>query len=102
MKFKILVQAENYIDIFKIRLNKYILHTFVEKTLPEISSGEILQLCRKIESLGYDETARRVKVLRYQRRVISNLGRKKTPSHIKTRGKFFCNIFRHSGLIFNS
>ncbi len=63
LKIRMANKAENYIDTVKIRLNKYILPALGEKTLPEISSGEILQLCRKIESLGYDETARRVKVL---------------------------------------
>ncbi len=63
LKIRMENKAANYLDTIKFRLNKYILPAFGEKNLSEITAPEILNLCLKIEALGYDETARCVKVL---------------------------------------
>jgi len=56
-------KSEKYMRGIHNRLRKYILPVFGEVPIRDITSGEILKLCRKVESLGYLETAHRVKVL---------------------------------------
>ena len=56
-------KAENYLKTIHYRLNKYILPAVGDWPLKEITSGNILQLCRRVEDTGHDETARRVKTI---------------------------------------
>lgn len=56
-------KAESYVKTIKFRFNKYILPALGDWPLKEITSGNILQLCRQIEDTGHDETARRVKTV---------------------------------------
>ena len=56
-------KAENYLRTIRFRLNKYILPALGDWPLKEITSGNILQVCRHIESTGHDETAKRVKTV---------------------------------------
>ena len=56
-------RAESYVRTVRLRLNKYILPEIGAAPLMKITSADILKICRDIESLGHDETARRVKTL---------------------------------------
>ena len=53
--------TEGHIRTIKFRLNKYILPYFGGMKLDGITSGNVLQLCRKIEEAGHIETSSRVK-----------------------------------------
>ena len=55
--------GHSYIKTIKLRLKKYILPEFENMPLNEITSGLILNLCRKIEDRGTIEMASRVKTL---------------------------------------
>ena len=56
-------KAQNYLDTVKIRLHKYILPAFGDSDIEKIKLRDVLELCRKIESFGYVETARRIKII---------------------------------------
>ncbi len=56
-------KAESYLRTVRFRLNKYILPTLGSWPLREITSRNILQVCRSIEDTGHDETAKRVKTV---------------------------------------
>ena len=56
-------KSPNYLKCIYLRLNKYILPEFASTPIKDITSVEILSLCRRIEISGYCETAIRVKVL---------------------------------------
>ncbi|MBQ9628738.1 MAG: tyrosine-type recombinase/integrase, partial [Synergistaceae bacterium] len=56
-------KAESYLRTLRLRLNKYILPSLGNLPLKEITSGNILSVCRHIEDAGHDETARRVKIV---------------------------------------
>ena len=56
-------KAESYLRTVRFRLNKYILPALGAWPLREITSGNILQVCRRIEATGHDETAKRVKTV---------------------------------------
>lgn len=56
-------KAESYLRTVRFRLNKYILPSLGNLPLKEITSGNILSVCRYIEDTGHDETARRVKTV---------------------------------------
>ncbi len=56
-------KAQDYVKTVIFRLNKYIMPVLGHLPLREITSGHILHICRNIESLGHEETARRVKVV---------------------------------------
>ncbi|MBQ6773779.1 MAG: tyrosine-type recombinase/integrase [Synergistaceae bacterium] len=56
-------KSQGYIKTVIYRLNKYILPAIGNLALKDITSGHILYICRNIEDLGHDETARRVKVI---------------------------------------
>ena len=55
--------TEGYIRTILLRLNRWILPTIGDMKLKEITSGAILQLCRKIEDKGTIETAVRVRTI---------------------------------------
>ena len=63
LKVRMSDRAESYVRTVRIRLNRYILPKIGAKPLSKITSADILQICRNIENLGHDETARRVKTL---------------------------------------
>lgn len=54
-------KAPSYVSKVRLRLDRYILPALGNRQLSEITSGEILRLCRKIEASGHVETARRVR-----------------------------------------
>ena len=49
---RMLDKKESYIRSIKMRLRKYILPEFEKLSLNEITSGQILKLCRKLEDRG--------------------------------------------------
>ncbi len=53
----------SYLRTVNLRLNRYILPELKNMPVNEITSGTVLNLCRKIEARGTLETAARVKVL---------------------------------------
>lgn len=63
LKVRMCDRAESYVRTVRIRLNRYILPKIGATPLKQITSADILQICRSIENLGHDETARRVKTL---------------------------------------
>ena len=56
-------KAESYLRTVRFRLKKYILPAIGNWPLREINSGHILQICRRIENTGHEETAKRVKTV---------------------------------------
>ena len=56
-------KTESYIRTIRFHLNKYILPALGAWPLKEITSGNILRLCRDVEDTGHDETAKRVKTI---------------------------------------
>ena len=63
LKVRMQNKDEGYLKTINLRLKKYILPEIGAMPLAEINSRNILDLCRKIENLGYTETAQRVKVI---------------------------------------
>lgn len=63
LKVRMSDKTEGYLRTVIIRLNKHILPEIGTKELKQITSGDILRLCRKIEDNGRDDTAMRVKML---------------------------------------
>ena len=63
LKVRMVGKAETYIEGIQQRLTKYILPALGSAPVNEIKSSEILELCRRIENLGYFEAARRVKAV---------------------------------------
>lgn len=53
--------TEGYLRTIRLRLDNYILPALGNMKLADITSGTILQLCRRIESKGIIETAARIK-----------------------------------------
>ena len=63
LKVRMKEKAGTYIRTVQFRLDNYILPALGNRALGDISPADILQLCRQVEEHGYDETARRVKVI---------------------------------------
>lgn len=63
LKVRMQNKDEGYLKTINLRLKKYILPEIGAIPMTEINSRNILGLCRKIENLGYTETAQRVKVI---------------------------------------
>ena len=63
LKTRMKGKAESYLRTIHFRLNKYILPELGEMPLKKIESPDILRLCRKIEDMGHEETARRIKTV---------------------------------------
>ena len=63
LKVRMADRAESYVRTVRLRLNKYILPEIGATPLMKITSADVLKICRDIESLGHNETARRVKTL---------------------------------------
>lgn len=53
-------KAESYLRVIRMRLKKYLLPALGSRALEEITAGDLLKMCRKIESAGHVETAKRV------------------------------------------
>lgn len=56
-------KAPQYLRTIQMRLHKYILPALGDRPVDAISSGEVLRLCRKIENLGFIDTAKRIKII---------------------------------------
>ena len=54
-------KSPGYVKTIKLRLNKYILPALGDCAIDEITAGQILKICQKIELTGKLETASRVK-----------------------------------------
>ena len=63
LKVRMSDKTESYLKTVRIRLNKHILPEIGIMELKQITSGDVLRLCRKIEDNGRADTARRVKLL---------------------------------------
>ena len=63
LKVRMKDKAEGYLKTIHYRLNKYILPILGAFPLKEITSGNILHICRRVEDTGHDETAKRVKTI---------------------------------------
>ena len=63
LKKKMSGKKDSYLHTIRLRLKNYILPEFENLSLEEITSGQILKLCRKLEDRGTIETAARVKTL---------------------------------------
>lgn len=63
LKVRMSDKADGYLRTIHFRLRKYILPALGAWPLKEITSGNILSLCRKVEDTGHDETAKRVKTI---------------------------------------
>ena len=61
LKVRMKDKKSSYLEVIRLRLNRYILPELGDFPLNEITSGMILKLCRKIEARGTIETAARVK-----------------------------------------
>ena len=55
--------SEGYLRVINLRISKYILPELAGRKITEITSGDILRLCRSIEATGKTETARRIKII---------------------------------------
>ena len=63
LKVRMKDKAEGYLKTIHYRLNKYILPMLGDFLLKNIMLGNILQICRRVEDSGHDETAKRVKTI---------------------------------------
>jgi integrase len=61
MEKRMNTKAESYRRVLRLRLDRLIYPSVGHMRLPDITSGVILQLCRRIEDRGVIETAARVK-----------------------------------------
>lgn len=55
--------SAGYLKCVTLRVTKYILPALGQRAVDDVSSGEILRMCRRIEAAGHLETAKRIKVL---------------------------------------
>ena len=63
LKVRMADRTESYVRTVRLRLNKYILPEIGTTSLKQVTSADVLKICRNIENMGHDETARRVKTL---------------------------------------
>ena len=63
LKVRMKDKAPGYLKTIHYRLNKYILPALGAFPLRDITSGNILHICRRVEDTGHDETAKRVKTI---------------------------------------
>lgn len=64
LKVRMQDKAASYLKkMIGLRLKKYILPVLGAIPITEITSKDILQICRQIEDEGHDETARRIKII---------------------------------------
>lgn len=63
LKVRMKDKSSGYMKSVHLRLKKYILPALGNIPIDRITTGDILRMCRRIENLGFIETAQRVKVL---------------------------------------
>ena len=63
LKVRMKDKAEGYLKTIYYRLNKYILPMLGDFPMKDITSGNILHICRRVEDAGHNETAKRVKTI---------------------------------------
>ncbi|GHV55002.1 integrase [Synergistales bacterium] len=63
MSKRMSTKAASYLRILRLRLDRILLPELGHMRVDEITSGHILQLCRRIEERGTIETANRVKMM---------------------------------------
>ena len=63
LKVRMAGKAAGYMKCVHLRLKKYILPALGALPVDRITAGDVLRMCRRVENLGYLETAQRVKVL---------------------------------------
>ena len=63
LSVKMAAKAPSYRRVIELRLARYILPALGDARLDEITPGNVLRLCRRIEDGGHIETALRVKVI---------------------------------------
>lgn len=63
LRVKMAAKAPSYLRTIRLRLDRYILPTLGDARLEDITPGEVLRLCRRIEDSGRVETAHRVKMI---------------------------------------
>lgn len=56
-------KSAGYLKSINLRLKRYVLPVLGQLPVDRITAGDVLRMCRRIERLGYIETAQRVKVL---------------------------------------
>ena len=63
LKIRMSDKADSYLETVNLRLKKYVFPEIGDKPIQEIRPRDILYICRKIEDLGFSETAARVRAL---------------------------------------
>lgn len=63
LKVRMSAKAPEYLRVIRIRLKKYLLPALGSRPIDQITSADVLRLCRRIENMGHIDTAHRVKVL---------------------------------------
>ena len=63
LKVRMSDKAKSYMRMVKLRLKKHVLPFIGEMPIEEITPKDVLEICRKIEDDGHEETARRVKTI---------------------------------------
>ena len=63
LKVRMNDKTERYVRTIRFRLNKYVLPALGVRALQEVTSGDILQICRNVEALGQSETSRRLRTI---------------------------------------
>ncbi len=63
LKVRMSDKAESYLRMVNLRLKKNVLPSLGDKPIGEITPSDVLQICRKIEDDGHEETARCVKTI---------------------------------------
>ena len=63
LKVRMSDKAKSYMRMVNLRLKKHVLPFIGGMPISEITPKDVLQICRKIEDDGHEETARRVKTI---------------------------------------
>ena len=63
LKIRMSDKAESYMRMVRLRIKKHVLPFIGKRPIGEITPKDVLQICRRIEDDGHEETARRVKTI---------------------------------------
>ena len=63
LKIRMSDKAESYMRMVRLRIKKHVLPFIGKRPIGEITPKDVLQICRRIEDEGHEETARRVKTI---------------------------------------
>ena len=63
LKIRMSDKAESYMRMVRLRIKKHVLSFIGKRPIGEITPKDVLQICRRIEDDGHEETARRVKTI---------------------------------------